>query len=102
MVHHAAPRHHEEVDGEDAACNSVSPGSDPSSVTATRGWFRRKPIHHRLAGAQRSNYDLRERICIGSMTALETAIYQQVPTDEAEAQMLASADLDDMKRTTGG
>lgn len=97
MVHHAAPRHHEEVDGEDAACNSVSPGSDPSSVTATRGWFRRKPIHHRLAGAQRSNYDLRERICIGSMTALETAIYQQVPTDEAEAQMLASADLDDMK-----
>uniref|UniRef100_A0A8C4IJ40 Anion exchange protein n=1 Tax=Dicentrarchus labrax TaxID=13489 RepID=A0A8C4IJ40_DICLA len=55
------------------------------------------PVHHRLAGAQRSNYDLRERICIGSMTALETAVYQQVPTDEAEAQMLASADLDDMK-----
>lgn len=50
-----------------------------------------------MAGAQRSNYDLRERICIGSMTALETAVYQQVPTDEAEAQMLASADLDDMK-----
>uniref|UniRef100_A0A4W6FCN8 Anion exchange protein n=1 Tax=Lates calcarifer TaxID=8187 RepID=A0A4W6FCN8_LATCA len=60
-------------------------------------WFRRRPVHHRLAGAQRSNYDLRERICIGSMTAMETAIYQQVPTDEAEAQMLASADLDDMK-----
>uniref|UniRef100_A0A669ETF3 Anion exchange protein n=1 Tax=Oreochromis niloticus TaxID=8128 RepID=A0A669ETF3_ORENI len=31
------------------------------------------------------------------MTALETAVYQQVPTDEAEAQMLVSADLDDMK-----
>lgn len=31
------------------------------------------------------------------MTALEMAVYQQVPTDEAEAQMLASADLDDMK-----
>uniref|UniRef100_A0AAX7SFG6 Anion exchange protein n=1 Tax=Astatotilapia calliptera TaxID=8154 RepID=A0AAX7SFG6_ASTCA len=45
----------------------------------------------------RNNYDLRERICIGSMTALETAVYQQVPTDEAEAQMLVSADLDDMK-----
>uniref|UniRef100_A0A674NWG9 Anion exchange protein n=1 Tax=Takifugu rubripes TaxID=31033 RepID=A0A674NWG9_TAKRU len=56
-----------------------------------------RPVHHRMAGAQRSNYDLRERICIGSMTALETAVYQQVPTDEAEAQMLASADLDDMK-----
>lgn len=76
---------------------SVPPGSDPSSSTTTRGWFRRKPVHHRLAGTQRSNYDLRERICIGSMTALETAVYQQVPTDEAEAQMLASADLDDMK-----
>ncbi|XP_056144839.1 anion exchange protein 3 [Lampris incognitus] len=76
---------------------SVLQGSDPSSVTTTCGWFRRKPVHHRLAGAQRSSYDLRERICIGSMTALETAVYQQVPTDEAEAQMLASADLDDMK-----
>uniref|UniRef100_A0AAQ6ALH8 Anion exchange protein n=1 Tax=Amphiprion ocellaris TaxID=80972 RepID=A0AAQ6ALH8_AMPOC len=51
-----------------------------------------------VAGSAGSpNYDLRERICIGSMTALETAVYQQVPTDEAEAQMLASADLDDMK-----
>uniref|UniRef100_A0AAQ5YJ45 Anion exchange protein n=1 Tax=Amphiprion ocellaris TaxID=80972 RepID=A0AAQ5YJ45_AMPOC len=87
----------DEVDGEEAACNSVPPGSDPSSSTSPRGWFRRKPVHHRLPGAQRSNYDLRERICIGSMTALETAVYQQVPTDEAEAQMLASADLDDMK-----
>uniref|UniRef100_A0A672K0F6 Anion exchange protein n=1 Tax=Sinocyclocheilus grahami TaxID=75366 RepID=A0A672K0F6_SINGR len=72
-----------------------SPSPEPASM-ATRGWFRRKPIH-RLAGAQRTSYDLRERICIGSMTAIETAVYQKVPTDEAEAQMLASADLDDMK-----
>uniref|UniRef100_A0A3Q3S430 Anion exchange protein n=1 Tax=Mastacembelus armatus TaxID=205130 RepID=A0A3Q3S430_9TELE len=67
------------------------------SDSMAHGWFRRKPVHHRLAGTQRSNYDLRERTCIGSMTALETAVYQQVPTDEAEAQMLASADLDGMK-----
>ncbi|XP_040912528.1 anion exchange protein 3 [Toxotes jaculatrix] len=87
----------EEVDGEEVDCNSVPAESDPSNSNTTRGWFRRKPVHHRLPGAQRSNYDLRERICIGSMTALETAVYQQVPTDEAEAQMLASADLDDMK-----
>uniref|UniRef100_A0A674P3G3 Anion exchange protein n=1 Tax=Takifugu rubripes TaxID=31033 RepID=A0A674P3G3_TAKRU len=73
----------------------IPPPSDPSSTT--HSCFRRRPVHHRMAGAQRSNYDLRERICIGSMTALETAVYQQVPTDEAEAQMLASADLDDMK-----
>ncbi|MGH0116883.1 UNVERIFIED_CONTAM: hypothetical protein FKN15_040872 [Acipenser sinensis] len=63
----------------------------------SRGWFKRKPLH-RLTGGQRASYDLRERICIGSMTAMETAIYQKVPTDEAEAQMLASADLDGMKR----
>ncbi|KAK2839498.1 hypothetical protein Q5P01_013238 [Channa striata] len=86
----------EEVFEEEADCHSVPTGSAPSNSTTTR-WFRRKPIHHRLPGAQRTNYDLRERICIGSMTALETVIYQQVPTDEAEAQMLASADLDDMK-----
>ncbi|CAJ1078749.1 anion exchange protein 3 [Xyrichtys novacula] len=87
----------EEVDGEEAACSSATEESDPSSSTSPRGWFRKKPVHHRPAAAQRSNYDLRERICIGSMTAHETAVYQQVPTDEAEAQMLASADLDDMK-----
>ncbi|KAM8856212.1 anion exchange protein 3 [Spinachia spinachia] len=90
--------HNERVLGEEReAGNSVPEGSDPVSSTTNRTWLRRKPIHHRLVGAQRSNYDLRERICIGSMTALETAVYQQVPTDEAEAQMLASADLDDMK-----
>uniref|UniRef100_A0A8B9L1M9 Anion exchange protein n=1 Tax=Astyanax mexicanus TaxID=7994 RepID=A0A8B9L1M9_ASTMX len=72
-----------------------SPSPEPASVS-TRGWFRRKPVH-RLTGAQRTSYDLRERICIGSMTAIETAVYQKVPTDEAEAQMLATADLDDMK-----
>lgn len=76
---------------------SVPPESDPSTSSTTHGCFRKKPIHHRLSGTQRSNYDLRERICIGSMTALEMAAYQHVPTDEAEAQMLASVDLDDMK-----
>ncbi|XP_072254009.1 anion exchange protein 3 [Leuresthes tenuis] len=87
----------DEVEREETARNSSFSGSDPLSLTTTRGWFQKKPVHHRPPTAQRSNYDLRERICIGSMTTLETAIYQQVPTDEAEAQMLASADLDDMK-----
>ncbi|KAM9805073.1 anion exchange protein 3 [Neosynchiropus ocellatus] len=87
----------EALGSEGVECNSVPPGSELPGSTATRGWFCRKPNHHRVAGNQRSNYDLRERICIGSMTGLEAAVYQQVPTDEAEAQMLASADLDDMK-----
>ncbi|XP_076119844.1 anion exchange protein 3 [Alosa pseudoharengus] len=85
----------EEEEEEDEAPSRFSPAVEPASVS-TRGWFRRKPLH-RLPGAQRTSYDLRERICIGSMTAMETAVYQKVPTDEAEAQMLASADLDDMK-----
>ncbi|XP_041662702.1 anion exchange protein 3 isoform X2 [Cheilinus undulatus] len=93
----AALEQDEEVDGEEASCSSATDESESSSSASSRGWFRKKPVHHRPAAAQRSNYDLRERICIGSMTAHETAVYQQVPTDEAEAQMLASADLDDMK-----
>ncbi|KAM4558275.1 anion exchange protein 3 [Odontesthes bonariensis] len=93
----AATGQSDELDGEETAPNSSFPGSDILSLTTTRGWFRKKTVHHRPPTAQRSNYDLRERICIGSMTTLETAVYQQVPTDEAEAQMLASADLDDMK-----
>ncbi|KAM7152935.1 anion exchange protein 3 [Macrochelys suwanniensis] len=62
----------------------------------SRGWDRRKSWSQVVSG-QRVSYDLKERMCIGSMTTLESAVYQRVPTDEAEAQMLASADLDDMK-----
>ncbi|XP_064800025.1 anion exchange protein 3-like [Oncorhynchus masou masou] len=66
---------------------------EPTNSMNTRGWFRRNPLHP----APWTSYDMRERVCIGSMTAVETAVYRKVPTDEAEAQMLASADLDDMK-----
>ncbi|XP_060683706.1 anion exchange protein 3-like [Hemiscyllium ocellatum] len=57
----------------------------------------RQKASPRITGGQRARYDLRERICIGSMTALGVTAYQKVPTDDAEAQMLASADLDYMK-----
>ncbi|XP_027759602.1 anion exchange protein 2 isoform X1 [Empidonax traillii] len=43
------------------------------------------------------SYNLHERRCIGSMTAAEQDRYQKMPTDESEAQTLASADLDYMK-----
>uniref|UniRef100_M3ZWN4 Anion exchange protein n=1 Tax=Xiphophorus maculatus TaxID=8083 RepID=M3ZWN4_XIPMA len=81
------------------AANNDRTEEKDGGQAASRGrcWLRRKAVHHRLTAAQRSNYDLRERLCIGSMTAMEAAVYQQVPTDEAEAQMLVSADLDDMK-----
>nr|XP_044607383.1 anion exchange protein 3 isoform X2 [Equus asinus] len=44
-----------------------------------------------------ASYDLRERLCPGSALGGPGGPEQQVPTDEAEAQMLGSADLDDMK-----
>uniref|UniRef100_A0A3Q2ZIA7 Anion exchange protein n=1 Tax=Hippocampus comes TaxID=109280 RepID=A0A3Q2ZIA7_HIPCM len=89
--------HHE--DEEKESCDSISPGraSPATAAAATPSWFCRRPAHHRAAGAQRCNYDLRERICIGSMTAAENAVYRRVPTDEAEARMLATVDLDGMK-----
>lgn len=65
----------------------------------SRGWEKRK-AWGQVASGQRVTYDLKERMCIGSMTTLESAAYQRVPTDEAEAQMLASADLDGMKSET--
>lgn len=44
-----------------------------------------------------ASYDLRERLCPGSALGNPGGPEQQVPTDEAEARMLGSADLDDMK-----
>uniref|UniRef100_UPI00398E5C48 anion exchange protein 3 n=1 Tax=Pristiophorus japonicus TaxID=55135 RepID=UPI00398E5C48 len=57
---------------------------------------KRKPFH-RMAGDQRASYDLRERVCAGSMTTPGAAVFWKVPTDEAEARVLASVDLDYMK-----
>ncbi|XP_072325073.1 anion exchange protein 3-like [Scyliorhinus torazame] len=70
--------------------------SQDSPDTFPRSPDKRKPLH-RMPSGQRARYDLRERICIGSMTAVGATVYQKVPTDDAEAQMLASADLDYMK-----
>ncbi|KAI2648846.1 Anion exchange protein 2 [Labeo rohita] len=43
------------------------------------------------------SYDLQERRRTGNMTGTEQAKYQRIPTDEFEAQTLASADLDGIK-----
>ncbi|XP_030198773.1 anion exchange protein 3 isoform X1 [Gadus morhua] len=87
----------EEEEEEGDTSRSTLPSPDHVSLPTSRGWFRRRSPHRRPPGAQRSSYDLRERVYIGSLMPLEMAVYQQVPTDEAEAQMLASSDLDDMK-----
>ncbi|XP_026792213.3 anion exchange protein 2a [Pangasianodon hypophthalmus] len=43
------------------------------------------------------SYDLQERRRTGDVTATELTHYQHMPTDESEAQMLATVDLDGMK-----
>lgn len=50
----------------------------------------------RVSTTSRS-YDLQDRRCTGNMTGAEQAKYQRIPTDESEAQTLASADLDGIK-----
>lgn len=47
------------------------------------------------------SYNLQERRRIGSMTGAEQALLPRVPTDESEAQTLATADLDLMKSECG-
>uniref|UniRef100_A0A3Q2VP12 Anion exchange protein n=1 Tax=Haplochromis burtoni TaxID=8153 RepID=A0A3Q2VP12_HAPBU len=71
------------------------PSSEPSSPTAQSVPAEHTPLT-RVSSASRS-YDLTERRRTGNMTGAEQAKYQRIPTDESEAQTLASADLDGIK-----
>ena len=53
-------------------------------------------------GVAGRSYDLQERRRTGNMTGAEQARYQRIPTDESEAQTLASADLDGIKSESEG
>ncbi|XP_033841744.1 anion exchange protein 2b isoform X2 [Periophthalmus magnuspinnatus] len=55
------------------------------------------PEHIPLTRLSSRGYDLQERRRTGNMTGAEQAKYQRIPTDESEAQTLASADLDGIK-----
>ncbi|KAM6452008.1 anion exchange protein 2 isoform 1-T6 [Liasis olivaceus] len=72
-------------DLEDPGGAGVAEGSSPPG----RPLSKSQPGHR--------SYNLNERRRIGSMTGMEQARYQKVPTDESEALTLASADLDYMK-----
>lgn len=69
--------------------------SDTSSPSPQLGPPEHIPLA-RVSSASRS-YDLQERRRTGNMTGAEQAKYQRIPTDESEAQTLASADLDGIK-----
>ncbi|XP_072324710.1 anion exchange protein 2-like, partial [Scyliorhinus torazame] len=64
--------------------------SAPSMLEENRA-LQKTPLAHR------SSYDLKERRRIGSLTTVDEAKFQKIPTDDLEAEMLAVADLDYMK-----
>ncbi|XP_035854120.1 anion exchange protein 2b isoform X1 [Sander lucioperca] len=80
----------EDVTSSDKPALSDASSSSPQSVPAEH-----TPLA-RVSSASRS-YDLQERRRTGNMTGAEQAKYQRIPTDESEAQTLASADLDGIK-----
>ncbi|XP_061110002.1 anion exchange protein 2a isoform X1 [Conger conger] len=74
----------------------VAPGS-PRSLASASPPARGSASSMSKLGAAGRSYDLQERRRTGNMTGAEQARYQRIPTDESEAQTLASADLDGIK-----
>ncbi|CAL8313605.1 unnamed protein product [Merluccius merluccius] len=72
-----------------------STSTDPASSSLSKADADHAPLG-RVSSTSRS-YDLQERRRTGNMTGAEQAKYQRIPTDESEAQTLASADLDGIK-----
>ncbi|KAM8810668.1 anion exchange protein 2 [Eudromia elegans] len=83
----AAPAAAASPDGERGRPAEGPPAEEPGSPG--------RPVPKAQPGHR--SYNLHERRRIGSMTGAEQAQYQKMPTDESEAQTLASADLDYMK-----
>ncbi|XP_028289780.1 anion exchange protein 2b isoform X2 [Gouania willdenowi] len=82
------------IDSEDTT--STDQPASPITLSPTpQTPFLTEPLT-RVSSVSRS-YDLQERRRTGNMTGAEQAKYQRIPTDETEAQTLASADLDGIK-----
>ncbi|XP_022622953.1 anion exchange protein 2-like [Seriola dumerili] len=89
------PQCGEAADTEDGTSTDKPVSSDTSSPSPQSGPPEHIPLA-RVSSASRG-YDLQERRRTGNMTGAEQAKYQRIPTDESEAQTLASADLDGIK-----
>ncbi|XP_041669769.1 anion exchange protein 2b isoform X2 [Cheilinus undulatus] len=89
------PHSAEGADHEDASSSDVLTSPEASSPAPQLAPPEHIPLT-RVSSASRS-YDLQERRRTGNMTGAEQAKYQRIPTDESEAQTLASADLDGIK-----
>ncbi|XP_024910151.1 anion exchange protein 2 isoform X2 [Cynoglossus semilaevis] len=84
------PQTGDRVDAEDVSLTDKSVPSSPIFLTVP-------PAHPQLTRVSSRGYDLQERRRTGNMTGAEQAKYRAIPTDETEAQTLASADLDGIK-----
>ncbi|XP_071777566.2 anion exchange protein 2b isoform X1 [Centroberyx gerrardi] len=86
--------------GEGADADEATSTEKPASSDSSGPALHPVPPEHipltRVSSASRG-YDLQERRRTGNMTGAEQAKYQRIPTDESEAQTLASADLDGIK-----
>ncbi|XP_053268425.1 anion exchange protein 2b isoform X4 [Pleuronectes platessa] len=82
------------ADAEDGTSTDKPDTSDTSSPSQSG-----PPEHIALArqSSTSRSYDLQDRRRTGNMTGTEQAKYERIPTDESEAQTLASADLDGIK-----
>ncbi|XP_062297870.1 anion exchange protein 2b isoform X4 [Scomber scombrus] len=83
------------TESEDASSTDRPASSPTSSASPPSAPPEHIPLA-RVSSAGRS-YDLQERRRTGNMTGAEQAKYQRIPTDEIEAETLASADLDGIK-----
>ncbi|KAK7881699.1 hypothetical protein WMY93_030108 [Mugilogobius chulae] len=86
------PQTAETDDGKDASSTDKPSSPEVDSPVQPTG-----PDHIPLIRLSSRGYDLQERRRTGNMTGAEQAKYQRIPTDESEAQTLASADLDGIK-----
>ncbi|KAL2097714.1 hypothetical protein ACEWY4_006921 [Coilia grayii] len=77
----------------------VFPLSSPESppVSTPSQYRSSRPSTLAALGPGSHSYDLKDRRRTGNQTAPESALFQCVPTDESEAQMLATVDLDGIK-----
>ncbi|KAG7455363.1 hypothetical protein MATL_G00255920 [Megalops atlanticus] len=93
--HDSVLSHHKGSNGlsSPAPAAPASPRSPGSGSPPTRG----STSSSSKPGPAGRSYDLQERRRTGNMTGAEQAKYQRIPTDESEAQTLASADLDGIK-----
>ncbi|XP_042366041.1 anion exchange protein 2b isoform X2 [Plectropomus leopardus] len=84
-----------EADAEDASSSDKPASPDTPSPSSPSVPPEHTPLARQSSASR--GYDLQERRRTGNMTGAEQAKYQRIPTDESEAQTLASADLDGIK-----